>query len=239
MPVKKAPEILVLIFAASFPTLAAWVYFVLFSGESWMLPLGALSKLVQFALPAVWIWLVLRQPRGIRGVSTRDLVSGALSGLVILAACLGLYYGYIKHHPAFSGTPAALGEKLKGLGADTPGGFLVVAVFYSLIHSLLEEYYWRWFVYGRARHYLGIARANLLSSLAFMAHHVVVINSFLPGEYFWSLTIPLSLSVAVGGVIWSVLYQRSGSLYGAWLSHALVDLAIMICGYDLYFGGGS
>ena len=112
-------------------------------------------------------------------------------------------------------------------------------MFYSLIHSLLEEYYWRWFVYGRARHYLGIARANLLSSLAFMAHHVVVINSFLPGEYFWSVTIPLSLCVAVGGVIWSVLYQRSGSLYGAWLSHALVDLAIMICGYDLYFGGGG
>ena len=239
MPVRKAPEILVLIFAASFPTLAAWVYFVLFSGESWMLTLGALSKLVQFALPAVWIWLVLRQPRGIGGVSTRDLFCGALSGLVILAACLGLYYGYIKHHPAFSDSPQALGEKLKGLGADTPGGFLVVAVFYSLIHSLLEEYYWRWFVYGRARHYLGIVRANLLASVAFMAHHVVVINTFLPGEYFWSLTIPLSLSVAVGGVIWSVLYQRSGSLYGAWLSHALVDLAIMICGYDMYFGGGS
>ena len=93
MPVRKAPEILVLIFAASFPTLAAWVYFVLFSGEYWMLTLGALSKLVQFALPAVWIWLVLRQPRGIRGVSTRDLFFGALSGLVVLAACLGLYYG--------------------------------------------------------------------------------------------------------------------------------------------------
>ena len=239
MPVRKAPEILVLIFAASFPTLAAWVYFVLFSGESWMLTLGALSKLVQFALPAVWIWLVLRQPRGIGGVSTRDLFFGALSGLVILAACLGLYYSYIKHHPAFSASPQALGEKLKGLGADTPGGFLVVAVFYSLIHSLLEEYYWRWFVYGRARHYLGIVRANLLSSLAFMAHHVVVINTFLPGEYFWSVTIPLSLCVAVGGVIWSFLYQRSGSLYGAWLSHALVDMAIMICGYDMYFGGGS
>ncbi|MFP6737964.1 MAG: CPBP family intramembrane glutamic endopeptidase [Planctomycetota bacterium] len=236
---RKAPEILVLIFAASFPTLAAWVYFVLFSGESWMLTLGALSKLVQFALPAVWIWLVLRQPRGIRGVSTRDLFFGALSGLVILAACLGLYYGYIKHHPAFSGTPQALGGKLEGLGADTPGGFLVIAVFYSLIHSLLEEYYWRWFVYGRARHYLGIVRANLLSSLAFMAHHVVVINTFLPAEYFWSVTIPLSLCVAVGGVIWSFLYQRSGSLYGAWLSHALVDMAIMICGYDMYFGGGS
>ena len=146
IPEKKAPEILVLIFAASFPTLAAWVYFVLFSGESWMLTLGALSKLVQFALPAVWIWLVLRQPRRIGGVSTRDLLSGALSGLVILAACLGLYYGYIKHHPAFSASPQALGEKLKGLGADTPGGFLVVALFYSLIHSFLEEYYWRWFV---------------------------------------------------------------------------------------------
>ena len=128
-------------------------------------------------------------------------------------------------------------EELEGLGADTTGGFLVIAGFYSVIHSFLEEYYWRWFVYGRARHYLGPTRANLFSSLAFMAHHVVVINTFIPGDYFWTATIPLSLCVAIGGVAWSVLYERTGSIYGAWVSHALVDVAIMICGYDLVFLG--
>ena len=165
MSEKKATETGVLVFAAAFPTAAAWVYFVRFSGESWMLSLGALSKIVQFGLPAVWVWLVLRQRPKIRSVSREGLLFGALSGLGILAACLGLYYGYLKHHPAFKDAPAALGEKLAGLGGDSLGGFLLIAVFYSVIHSFLEEYYWRWFVYGRARSYLGPALANLFSSL--------------------------------------------------------------------------
>ena len=226
MSEKKATETGVLVFAAAFPTAAAWVYFVRFSGESWMLPLGALSKIVQFGLPAVWVWLVLRQRPKIRSVSREGLLFGALSGLGILAACLGLYYGYLKHHPAFKDAPAALGEKLAGLGGDSLGGFLLIAVFY-------------WFVYGRARSYLGPALANLFSSLGFMAHHVVVINAFLPDDYFWSATVPLSLCVAFGGAIWAALYERKGSLYGAWLSHALVDVSIMICGYDMAFAGGA
>jgi uncharacterized protein len=42
-----------------------------------------------------------------------------------------------------------------------------------------------------------------------------------------------SLSVAVGGAFWAWLYQRTGSLYGPWLSHLLVDAAIFLVGYDL------
>ena len=229
----------VLVFAMVFPTLAAWVYFVRFSGESWMLPLGGLSKLVQFGLPLAWVWLILRQPIRLRGASRDGLLFAGLIGLAISASCLGLYYGYLKHHPAFTDAPEALGEKLTGLGADSLGGFILIAVFYSVVHSFLEEYYWRWFVYGRARRYIGRAWANPVSSLGFMAHHVIVIDAFLPDDYFWTLAIPLSLCVAFGGVIWSVLYERTGSLYGAWLSHALVDVALMVCGYDMAFAGGA
>jgi len=43
----------------------------------------------------------------------------------------------------------------------------------------------------------------------------------------------LSLGVAVGGIFWAWLYHRSGSLYGPWLSHLLIDAAIFVVGYDL------
>ena len=238
MPRRKSAEKGVLVFASAFPTLAAWVYMDLFRGEPGMLTLTALSKVVQFALPVVWVWLVLRQPPKIRGASSGGLLFGALSGLAILAGCLVLYYGYLKDSAVFEDAPKRLGEKLTGLGGDSFGGFLVIAVFYSVVHSFLEEYYWRWFVYGRARQYLGSRAANFFSSLGFMAHHVVVLNAFFPG-HFWSATVPLSLCVAIGGAIWSMVYERTGSLYGAWLSHALVDVSIMICGWDMAFGGGS
>jgi membrane protease YdiL (CAAX protease family) len=47
------------------------------------------------------------------------------------------------------------------------------------------------------------------------------------------LTWLFSAGVAIGGAFWAWLYNKSGSLYGPWLSHALVDAAIFAIGYDL------
>ena len=42
-------------------------------------------------------------------------------------------------------------DKLTALGLQSPAAFIVLGVFYALVHSLLEEYYWRWFVFARLR----------------------------------------------------------------------------------------
>ena len=44
-------------------------------------------------------------------------------------------------------------------GLSSPLGFLGLAMFLSLIHSLLEEVYWRWYAFGRLAwdHSLGAA----------------------------------------------------------------------------------
>ena len=60
----------------------------------------------------------------------------------------------------------------------------------------------------------------------------IVLGVFFPGR-FWTAAAPLSLCVAVGGAAWAAVYQRSGSLLGPWLSHLIVDAAIMAVGYDL------
>ena len=41
------------------------------------------------------------------------------------------------------------------------------------------------------------------------------------------------LLVGVGGVLWSLLYAKHKTLYGVWISHMIVDLSIMVIGYDL------
>ena len=40
-------------------------------------------------------------------------------------------------------------------------------------------------------------------------------------------------TIAGGGAIWAWMYEKTGSLYGPWVNHALVDTAIFIVGYDL------
>ena len=60
-------------------------------------------------------------------------------------------------------------------GMGTPARYVALAAFLAVAHSLLEEYYWRWFVYGRLRRYVPMAVAMAVSGLAFMGHHVIVL----------------------------------------------------------------
>ncbi len=64
-----------------------------------------------------------------------------------------------------------------------------------------------------------------------MAHHVIVLSRFF--GWFSPWTLFFSLSVAVGGAIWAVLYWRYRSLLGPWISHLMVDAAIFLVAYLL------
>jgi membrane protease YdiL (CAAX protease family) len=234
-PLGKA-DVGVLIFAMVFPTLAAWLYFVRFADSALVKMLYGVGKLVQFPLPIVWvIWAQRRRVR-LRPESTRGLAAGAMLGVAIAAAIAGLYLGYFRGSEFLAAMPERLEGKLRDFGLDGPLKFAAFAVFIAVAHSFLEEYYWRWFVFGELRRALPVVPAVALSSLAFMAHHVIILDAFMLPEHFWSATLIFSACVAAGGVIWCLVYERSRSLLGPWASHLVVDGAIMAIGYDQVFG---
>jgi membrane protease YdiL (CAAX protease family) len=142
-----------------------------------------------------------------------------------------LYLGWFRSSSALAGLEAQAVTKVRDLGLDRWWKYAATGVFYALAHSLLEEYYWRWFVFGQLRRYGSLGMAIGISSLGFMAHHVVLLMTF----FGWQspLTYLFALAVAVGGAVWAWLYASSRSLVGPWLSHMLVDLAIFVIGYDL------
>jgi membrane protease YdiL (CAAX protease family) len=102
-----------------------------------------------------------------------------------------------------------------------------------VLHSWFEEYYWRAFLFAQLERRMRGWRAMALSSLTFAAHHWIVLDSFLAGEYRWSATLPLTLLVAAAGAVWAWLYRRRRGLLSPWLSHLLVDAALMAVGYQL------
>ena len=118
-------------------------------------------------------------------------------GSVIVAAMLGFYAWWLEPSGLFDPAKVAIVGKLESLGIDSPGSFLAAALFYCVCHSFLEEYYFRWFVYGRLQPLAGTTAAIVASSLAFMAHHVVVLGTYC--GYGSPLTWFLSGCVAVGG----------------------------------------
>ena len=229
------------LFAALFPTLATWLYFVVLPGSRWMLPVYAACKVVQFGFPLLWLKIQrpaspgpsppgpLSQGRGGIGVG---LLGGLLSGLGISGFLFLVWETLIAGGPLAARAAAAVSTKLSGFGIETAGGYLLLAVFYCVFHSLLEEYYWRWFVFGRVRRTIPVTLAAVLSSLAFMSHHVLVVGE-LAGSYD-ARTWLLASTVGVGGLVWAWLYHRSRSLYGPWLSHALADAALLWIGYGLW-----
>ena len=119
--------------------------------------------------------------------------------------------------------------KTAAFGLTTIPAYVAFALFLSLIHALLEEYYWRAFVFAEMIRLVSTRPAIVASSIGFAAHHIVVLAVYFP-DHFLSVVIPLSLAVAAGGVIWAWMYRRYASIYPGWLSHAFVDAGIMTVG---------
>lgn len=232
-------EIGAVLFALVFPLFAVLLYFVGLASASPIVQSTAYSvaKVVQFGFPLFWVVLVLRQtPRDLwaQGGTLRQYIEGASFGLLVLVGMLALHAFWLKPVGLLaedSPAAAAIYEKVRGFQLTSPWRFVAFGLFVSAIHSLAEEYYWRWFVFGRLQKLIAWPWAVFLASLGFMAHHVVIL-----GVYFgWAspATWLFSLGVAVGGGYWCWLYHRTGSLLPCWLSHAVIDVAIFIIGYDM------
>jgi membrane protease YdiL (CAAX protease family) len=228
---------LAVLFAMAFPTILAWGHCVALvrpgtevnRGVQWAYATG---KVVQFGFPVLFLVLGgAAWPRSLRP-QWKGLGTGFAFGLVVAGLMLAVYFGLLRGSSLFAVTPGKLHQKLEQMGLAAPARYAALAGFIVLAHSLLEEYYWRWFVFHRLRQLVPVVSAVGLASLAFMSHHVIVLAVYMPGK-FWMAVVPLSLAIAVGGAFWAWLYDQSGTLYPSWLSHALIDAAILAIGWDL------
>jgi membrane protease YdiL (CAAX protease family) len=230
-------DAIALTFASFLPFVMALFYFVIIGPDEEMdsslqIAFGA-GKSIQFLFPILYVWWFHREQVGVAMPTLRGMGIGLAFALAVGLGMFALYYTVVRHIPAVtSDTPLKIHEKVKQFGANSFWGYVYLATLISGVHSLAEEYYWRWFVFGRMRLHMPMSLAIVLSSIAFMLHHIVILGVSFPG-HFWTLAMPFSICVAVGGGFWAWLYERSGSLYAPWVSHCLVDSAIMIVGYAM------
>jgi len=96
---------------------------------------------------------------------------------------------------------------------------------------MLEEYFWRWFVFTRCEALMHRYAAVVLSAALFTAHHIVALNVY----FDWRVTALGSLGVFIGGATWSWLYLRTRNIYTAYISHVFADIIIFWIGYQLIF----
>ena len=220
-------------FAMVLPLVGALLYFVILKGTITARIVYGLAKLSMLAGPIVVVTTL--EKGGLRFTSFdwknqfRAIPLGLLTGGCIAAAMLVLYeYSALGDYVnRFAGEVRQKAEQLGFIDHYWSFG-----VFLSVGHSLLEEYYWRWFVFGRLRKFVKSAvSAGLIGSLAFSAHDYVVLGCF-----FSPLgAVLFGTFVAMGGFLWCWMYNRQKTLIGCWVSHALIDMMIMYIGYRLIF----
>lgn len=199
-----------------------------------MVGLYAVAKVVQFVLPVV-AWRIT-DPERLKPTRPRwhglgpALAFGAVSALGIVC----VYLLVLKGHPLLADMPEQIRRKITSLGIGTPARYILFSIFVAVIHSGLEEYYWRAYVFDGLQRRLPAARAILISALAFTGHHIIVIAAYQPNRV-WTGVMPLSAGVFLGGAVWSWLYHRYTTAYPSWVSHVLIDIAIMAVGFDMAF----
>lgn len=214
------------------PTLASFGYFVLWTGH----PLGTICYAVTKLFTLLWPLICVLglwgerfpRPRWADLAHGRAIIAGLGVGLAFAGGLGGLLLTPLETVITESG--ARIAAQIGKFGILSH--YWTFALFLALGNSLIEEYYWRWFVYGRLRRQLTTGWAILLASLSFAAHHVVVLAAYFPLP--WACL--FGLGVAAAGAIWCLMYERQRTLVGAWVSHVLADLAILWIGYGLVFG---
>ncbi len=215
--------------AMGVPTAAALAYFVLFKESKVAQPIYGATKFFEILWPFAAAILILRRALAWRERPLRHHLAAVPLGLGVgfSIACVMAVWMVSPYASLVEQAAPSVKSKVDSLGfADQ---FIPFALFVTVAHSFMEEFYWRWFVYGNLRHLVPGQRAHFLAAFAFAAHHLVVTSQFFP----FPLALFFASCVAVGGYLWSQLYERQNSLAGAWASHLIVDAGLMVIGWHL------
>ena len=114
----------------------------------------------------------------------------------------------------------------EGIGREN---FLWVALYISIVNSLLEELLFRGLGWLQLRKHTSEGFAMIFSAAAFAAYHVAILD----GWFTWWVYGLCMLGLFLGGLIFNLL-DRRGSLLPSWLAHSGANLAINTVGLIMF-----
>jgi membrane protease YdiL (CAAX protease family) len=223
----KRSSIWALILLLPAPSLGVWAGMIVWPDQILGKGLFFAAKVWLLALPL--FWRVAVEKKGIRwsrptqgGFGVAVALGGAICGFIVLA-----YWGL--------GALLIDAKAVQAMGMDTGlssrSVYLMGALYWITVNSVLEEYVWRWFVVEKLQDFLGPRTAIAASAVAFTLHHIVALQIFLTP---WVVALA-AVGIFIGGAAWSWCYVRYRSIWPGYVSHAMVDVAVFGVGYHLLF----
>lgn len=146
---------------------------------------------------------------------------------IVLGLAMGAFV-YMGYEFLSDNLKAILLERIR-LKIDVLGireHFFIYILSLSFIHSLLEEFYWRFFILKAWKKFLPLPHAHFVAALAFALHHFVATIYYLN----FGVGMLMGFGVIGAGLIWSLIFEFENSLTTVWVSHVVVDIVLMTFG---------
>jgi len=196
---------------------------------------GPIGQVIYFAckvwiaaLPAVWLMLVDKgrlswSPPRRGGFGVAAGLGVAISVMIVAA------YWLLGDRLIDAGE---MRDVAMEIGLESKAKYIGLSVYICLVNSLMEEYVWRWFVFRKCEALVGGAWGVALSALFFTLHHILALSAY----FDWPVVLLGSVGVFIGGATWSWCYLRFRSVWPGYVSHLIVDVAVLWVGWQLIFG---
>lgn len=167
-----------------------------------------------------------------RDVEYRSLFRANRKGLAVAFALgVGLFGvilgGYCLLSPYFNFSNIA--SSLTASTGVNGDNFIFVALYISFINSLLEEFFFRGFVFTNLKRTANRTVAYLFSSLLFSLYHTAMMIGW--------FSLPLFLLVLTGlwagGAMFNLLNEKYNTVFVSWIVHMFTNFAINTIGFIL------
>lgn len=162
--------------------------------------------------------------RGLFRLQRRGFGAALGLGVLVYGVILGAYF-LLRRVFDFAPIAALLSENA---GVDR-GNFLFVSLYISFVNSLLEEFFFRGFLFLNLRRRGSRLFAHLFSAGLFAIYHVAMMTGWFSPPLFMLAMAGLGL----GGVLFNALNERQGTIYPSWLVHMFANFAINTVGFIL------
>jgi membrane protease YdiL (CAAX protease family) len=194
-------------------------------GPSLMILIGLLligNIVVTFLLFFGWLLLVplidRAFPRERLKVTKKAVGLGVASGLLFLA----FIYGGVSWLHVYLLDINKLRVLLLDWGFSGPLELIFVLLF-IFVNPVLEEVYWRGYMYEKLRRNGTAAYTIAMTSIFYTLYHVITVLYLFQSGYVAVAVLP----VLVAGLFWAFVREKTGSIISSIIGHSLADLGIM------------
>ncbi|MBN7773099.1 CPBP family intramembrane metalloprotease [Clostridium aminobutyricum] len=184
-------------------------------------------KIIAFLiLPFCYSYVNKNVPlKSLFAVKRKGMIHAVLMAAGVYVFILACYFT-IGNFFDFSQVTGALN---KNVGVNKEN-FVFIAIYISFVNSLLEEFFFRGFVFMNLRKLASRKFAYLVSSLAFAIYHVAMMADW----FSIGLFLLLLAALIAAGFLFNRLNEKQGNIYTSWFVHMFANFSINTVGFILF-----